>query len=66
MALVVRLISRIALLAVLFATLSAAPVANPSRTSIAASVFYPEVRLRKLHLVRPDLIPYPIYYEIYC
>jgi hypothetical protein len=53
-------------LAVLFATLSAAPVANPSRTSIAASVFYPEVRLRKLHLVRPDLIPYPIYYEIYC
>ena len=27
---------------------------------------YPEVRLRKLHLVRPDLIPYPIEYEIYC
>jgi hypothetical protein len=26
----------------------------------------PEVRLRKLHLVRPDLIPYPIAYEIYC
>jgi hypothetical protein len=26
----------------------------------------PEVRLRKLHLVRPDLIPYPIYYEVYC
>jgi hypothetical protein len=26
----------------------------------------PEVRLRKLHLVRPDLIPYPIAYETYC
>ena len=26
----------------------------------------PEVRLRKLHLVRPDLIPYPIAFEVYC
>jgi len=26
----------------------------------------PEVRLRKLHLVRPDLIPYPIEYEVVC
>lgn len=26
----------------------------------------PEVRLRKLHLVRPDLIPYPLSYEVYC
>ena len=26
----------------------------------------PEVRLRKLHLVRPDLIPYPLSLEIYC
>ncbi len=26
----------------------------------------PGVGLRKLHLVRPDLIPYPIAYEIYC
>jgi hypothetical protein len=25
-----------------------------------------EVRLRKLHLVRPDLIPYPIAYEVCC
>jgi len=25
-----------------------------------------EVRLRKLHLVRPDLIGYPIVFEIYC
>ncbi|HEX2972122.1 MAG TPA: hypothetical protein VHP11_07305, partial [Tepidisphaeraceae bacterium] len=26
----------------------------------------PQVRLRKLHLVRPDLIPYPIVYEAIC
>lgn len=26
----------------------------------------PEVRIRKLHLVRPDLIPYPIASEINC
>jgi len=26
----------------------------------------PEVRLRKLHLVRPDLIQYPLAYDIYC
>ena len=32
----------------------------------AAAGNYPEVRLRKLHLVRPDLIPYPIAYDVYC
>lgn len=26
----------------------------------------PEVRLRKLHLVRPDLIHYPIAHDVYC
>jgi hypothetical protein len=25
-----------------------------------------EVRLRKLHLVRPDLISYPLMLEVYC
>jgi hypothetical protein len=30
------------------------------------SVVSTEVRLRKLHLVRPDLIPYPIAYEVVC
>jgi hypothetical protein len=25
-----------------------------------------EVRIRRLHLVRPDLIPYPIAYEVIC
>ena len=36
-------------------------VAPKGETPIAA-----EVRLRKLHLVRPDLIPYPIAFEVYC
>ena len=26
----------------------------------------PLVRLRKMHLARPDLIPYPIYIEVFC
>jgi hypothetical protein len=33
---------------------------------VADKIYFPEVRLRKLHLVRPDLIQYPIFYEIYC
>ena len=30
------------------------------------SVARPAGKLRKLHLVRPDLIPYPIAFEVYC
>ena len=44
--------------------------AAPSRASEgdpgALAGLRPETRLRKLHLVRPDLIPYPIAYEVYC
>ncbi|MGN6505345.1 MAG: hypothetical protein ACTHM6_07260 [Tepidisphaeraceae bacterium] len=25
-----------------------------------------EVRIRKMHLVRPDLLHYPIQYDVYC
>lgn len=25
-----------------------------------------EAKLRKLHLVRPDLIPFPLSYDVYC
>jgi hypothetical protein len=39
---------------------------TPKPTACVASAFMPEVRLRKIHLVRPDLIPYPISYEIDC
>lgn len=34
--------------------------------SAADTIAYREVKLRKLHLVRPDLIPYPIAYEVVC
>ena len=36
-----------------------------TRDSIA-SIAKNNVRLRKLHLVRPDLIPYPLSLEVYC
>jgi hypothetical protein len=39
-----------------------APAAQPTGETPTAA----EVRLRKLHLVRPDLIPYPIAYEVCC
>jgi hypothetical protein len=39
------------------------PVAVAPQDAVATRY---EVRLRKLHLVRPDLIPYPIHYDVYC
>ena len=38
----------------------------PAPRDAVAQRYYPEVRLRKLHLVRPDLIPFPIEFDIYC
>ncbi len=32
----------------------------------AVTSLRPEVRLRKLHLVRPDLIQYPLAYDVFC
>jgi hypothetical protein len=60
------------LLTGLFLTASPAPStsvqAKPSADATARldALRPPEVRLRKLHLVRPDLIPYPIEYEVVC
>jgi hypothetical protein len=57
------------LLLVALAWLPSAPPAhaNPDRVGPAlAHSDYPQVRLRKLHLVRPDLIPYPVEYDVYC
>jgi len=44
----------------------ASAVAGPAGPQDAVGYMPPEVRLRKLHLVRPDLIPYPIAYDVYC
>lgn len=45
---------------------SPAALLNHSQPKIGVVRLPPEVRLRKLHLVRPDLIPYPLCYEVYC
>jgi hypothetical protein len=37
---------------------------HKANTQVTANLI--EVRIRRLHLVRPDLIPYPIAYEIIC
>ena len=49
------------------ATTGTKPAASTIGVGESASARnYGEVRLRKLHLVRPDLIPYPIAYDVYC
>ena len=40
------------------------PAVEP--TPVAAVEMAPMTKLRKLHLVRPDLIPYPVATETYC
>jgi len=50
--------------AALFCT---APASQPAATPIdSVASYHPEVRLRKLHLVRPDLIHYPLSVEVIC
>jgi hypothetical protein len=68
---ILRLTPRLVLLAFIVTSVRPSPGANntPSDKPVIGPVtqsYYPEVRLRKLHLVRPDLIPYPISYEVYC
>jgi hypothetical protein len=68
MACSLRFVARYFVLLALATTVSTkAPsrAAEPRGEGAAASL-PPEVRLRKLHLVRPDLIPYPIAYEVCC
>lgn len=45
------------------------PAPAPAKVEVsapeqAAAALPPQVRLRKLHLVRPDLIPYPLRHEV--
>jgi hypothetical protein len=66
--LVVRVFAAIALVSPICSPSGAnAPANLPTQEGLSPlSAVRPEVRLRKLHLVRPDLIPYPIASEIYC
>ena len=65
---VARLVTR----SIVLVGLLSASITPPVQSSDAAlpageqPVVRAEVRLRKLHLVRPDLIPYPIAYEVCC
>ena len=62
-----RRVARVALLVALAWSATPTPRAQaPATTDDALASLRPEVRLRKLHLVRPDLIPYPIAYEVCC
>jgi len=70
-----RSLTRLSLLAGILLTASpgslvSAPQASPALLNQPMARYDalrpPEVRLRKLHLVRPDLIPYPIEYEVVC
>jgi hypothetical protein len=68
---ILRLAPRLVLLAFFVTSIRPSPgaIANritPDTIGPVTQSYYPEVRLRKLHLVRPDLIPYPISYEVYC
>jgi hypothetical protein len=45
---------------------SAAPKATPAIGATHIASLPLEVRLRRLHLVRPDLIPYPLCIETFC
>ena len=67
----IRLLSRAFAIAMLLsagmippAPTSARTPTNSPDTDAYANRY--EVRLRKLHLVRPDLILYPICYDVYC
>ena len=57
-------LTRFFVLAILLVPPTISP--QPGGTSGETPVAGAEVRLRKLHLVRPDLIPYPIAYEVCC
>jgi hypothetical protein len=45
---------------------SDSPASSSSPSDEICSTNFPESRIRKLHLVRPDLLPYPLVYEVYC
>jgi hypothetical protein len=65
-----RLLSISLLLAVSLFTTGAQSVSTSPANAIIPSGpradLLPEVRMHRLHLMRPDLIPYPIDYEVVC
>ena len=68
MAFSLRSIVRVAVLAfIACAAISPTPAqVNTTESQMESVTLLPEVRLRKLHLVRPDLIQYPLIVEVLC
>jgi hypothetical protein len=64
----IRSLSRAGMIALLLSAgmIPPPPPARTPTTPLTTISNRYEVRLRKLHLVRPDLILYPIQYEVYC
>ena len=71
----VRLVAPVALLALVAPAPRAAVLPQPAATTPQAvspesgdevATVRREVRLRKLHLVRPDLIQYPLSVDVFC
>ena len=73
----IRLLAPVALLALLAPAPRAAVSPQPAAPATAPHAVSPEsgdelasvrreVRLRKLHLVRPDLIQYPLSVDVFC
>ena len=62
----ISLLSRFLLIAIALCMAPAHQLPRMSPGEAPSARLMMEVRLRKLHLVRPDLIPYPIETEIYC
>lgn len=58
-------LARVVLLVALLGLSPGAPREVSIPTADETTTASGEVRLRKLHLVRPDLIPYPISFEVY-
>ena len=66
---VAKAVARLTLAACLVASALTPPPAKADAVDASdntLATIRSEVRLRKLHLVRPDLIPYPIAYEVCC
>ena len=60
-----KLLLSLVLTALLFMPGSSSTSLSIAEASDAFARFPNEVKLRKLHLVRPDLIPYPLFFEVY-
>jgi hypothetical protein len=61
----IRLFAPLAFAALLLSGVSA-DRAVPAAVDQTAGFGPLEVRTRRLHMVRPDLLPYPIHYDTFC